>query len=154
MIARPGLLALIAVACGVVDCRGENRGNADSARSLPPVFPSGPANTNWNADAGPVMIVSTGASDTVGVVLPEATDSTIESLQGMTAPVDGLRFDLFGRAGKSASAIAVTPVTQVDTSQQCYSWPLAKLEKPRANWRVGFASGHVQPIPLDSIEAM
>ena len=154
MIARPGLLALIAVACVVVDCRGENRGNADSARSLPPVFPSGPANTNWNADAGPVMIVSTGASDTVGVVLPEATDSTIESLQGMSAPVSGLRFDLFGRVGKSASAIAVVPVAQTDSAQECYSWPLARLEIPRTNWRVGFVSGRVQAVPLDSIEAM
>ena len=155
MIARPaGLLSLIAIASVIIACRGENRRRADSAGSLPPVFPSGPASTNWNPDAGPVMLVSTGISDTVGVVLPEATDSTIESLQGMTAPVAGLRFDLFGRAGKSASAIAAIPVIQVDTAQECYSWPLAKLESPRANWRVGFPSGRIQPIPLDSIEAM
>ena len=101
------------------------------------------------------MIVSTGNYDTAAVVLPEATDSTIESLQGIPAPVAGLRFDLFGRAGKSASAIAVTPAAQGDTTtQECYSWPLAKLQSPHANWHVGFVSGRVQPIPLDSLEAM
>lgn len=100
------------------------------------------------------MIVTTGNSDTVGVVIPEATDSTIESLQGMTAPISGLKFDLFGRAGKSASAIALTAVSPGDTADQCYSWPLARLASSRANWRVGFVSGRVQPIPLDSIEAM
>jgi len=145
---------LVAVACVSAGCRGENRDRGDLARSLPPIFPSGPASTNWNPDAGPMMIVSTGRHDTVGVVLPEATDSTIESLQGITAPVTGLRFDLFGRAGKSASAIAVTPVIKVDTAQECYSWPLAKVQSSRADWRVGFVSGRVQPIPLDSIEAM
>src|SRR5437868_8855877 len=156
MIARPaGWLMLVAVACVSAGCRGENRDRGDLARSLPPIFPSGPASTNWNPDAGPIMIVSTGRHDTVGVVLPEATDSTIESLQGITAPVAGLRFDLFGRAGKSASAIAVTPAVQGDTTtQECYSWPLAKLQSPHANWHVGFVSGRVQPITLDSLEAM
>jgi hypothetical protein len=100
------------------------------------------------------MIVSTGNNDTVGVVIPEATDSTIESLQGIAAPVTGLRFDLVGRGGKLASAIAVTPITQADTAQECYSWPLGRLQSSRANWSVGFVSGRVQPIPLDSIEVM
>lgn len=155
MIARPaGPLALFAVVWIIVGCRGDNRTGTDSAQSLPPVFPSGPASTNWNPDAGPVMIVATDNSDTVGVVIPEATDSTIEALQGMAAPISGLKFDLFGRAGKSASAIALTPVSQRDTGEQCYSWPLAKLASSRANWRIGFVSGRVQSIPLDSIESM
>ena len=100
------------------------------------------------------MIVSTGNSATVGVVIPEATDSTIEALQGITAPVAGLKFDLFGRAGRLASGIPASPVSQSDTTQQCYSWPPAKLGSSHANWRIGFVSGRVQPIPLDSIEAL
>ncbi len=52
------------------------------------------------------------------------------------------------------SAITASSLPPVDPKQECDSWPLAKLQSPRANWRVGFASGHVQAIKVDSIEAM
>ncbi len=101
------------------------------------------------------MIVSAGGNtDTIAVILPEATDSTIESVQSISAPVSGLTFDLFGRAGKTASAIAASPLPQTDSTQECYSWPLARLQSPHANWQIGFVSGRVQPITLDSIEGM
>ena len=101
------------------------------------------------------MIVSAGGNtDTIAVILPEATDSTIESVQSITAPVSGLTFDLFGRAGKTASAIAASPLPQTDSTQECYAWPLARLQSPHANWQIGFVSGRVQPITLDSIEGM
>ena len=101
------------------------------------------------------MIVSAGGNtDTVAVILPDATDSTIESLQNSSAPVSGLTFDLFGRAGKTASAIAASPLPATDSTQECYSWPLARLQAPHANWQIGFVSGRVQPITLDSIEGM
>ena len=135
-------------------CRADNRSAADSSASLPPVYPSAPANPNWDSAAGPLMIVSAGLSDTVGVVIPEATDSTIESLQTATPPVAGLLFDLFGRGGRIASSVTLSPISQMDSSQECYSWPMARVQTKRGNWRVGFVSRHVQPIPLDSIEAM
>jgi len=138
-----------------IACRGSERGKADSAQSLPPVYPSGPANTGWNQDAGPVMLVhGGGSSDTVGVVLPEATDSTVESLQNVTPPITGLTFDLFGRGGRVASSVAASPIVQADTNQECLSWPLARLRAAHANWRVGFAAGRVEPIQLDSIEVL
>jgi hypothetical protein len=144
----------IALSCFVVACRGNDRGIADSARALPPVYPAGPAeNTNWNADAGSVMIRAF-QGDTVAVVLPEATDSTIESLQNIAPPVEGLRFDLFGRGGRTASSVAVSPISQTDTTKECYSWPLARLQSARGDWQVGFVSRHVQPIQIDSIEAL
>jgi hypothetical protein len=146
----------VALAGIVAGCRGGDRKIADSASSLPPVYPSGPAaNTNWNPDAGPVMIVSSGnGNDTVGVVLPEATDSTLQSFRGITPPVAGLTFDLFGRGGRVASSIAVAPITQVDSTAECSSWPIGRLKSPRGNWQVGFVSGRVQAIEIDSIEAM
>lgn len=102
-----------------------------------------------------MMITSVGgSSDSVAVVLPEATDSTIATLQGLSPPISGLKFDLFGRGGKVGLAISASPLPPVDPKQECDSWPLAKLQSPRANWRVGFASGHVQAIKVDSIEAM
>jgi len=144
------LLMLVLLACG-------DRGAGDSAReTLPPVFPLGPAsNTNWDTDAGPVMLVSTGNSkDSAAVILPEITDSTIAMVQGNAAPITGLVFDLFGRGGKLESSRAVALLGSVDSTQECDAWPVAGVRAATAGWRVGFAKGHVQPIALDSIEAM
>jgi len=102
------------------------------------------------------MIVSVGGSgDSVAVVLPEATDSTIAALQDSSPPLSGLTFDLFARSGKVGSPVAALSIPRtVTTKQDCYSWPLAKLKSSHANWRVGFVSGHVHSISLDSIDAM
>jgi hypothetical protein len=101
------------------------------------------------------MIISAGSGrDTVAVVLPEATDTTIASLQGTSPPISGLTFDLFGRGRKVGSSVALTPLPPLNAKQDCYSWPLARLQSAHASWRVGFPSGHVQTIALDSIEAM
>lgn len=138
-------------------CRDKGQGNTDSAgTSLPPVYPSSPlGNTNWDTDAGPVMIVAIGSGgDSVAVVLPEATDSTVASFQGINPPISGLTFDLFGRDGKIGAPVGALPLPTAGTKQDCYSWPVAKLQSARSNWRVGFVSGHVHPIMLDSIEAM
>jgi hypothetical protein len=138
----------------LVGCRDKSGDRADSARgTLAPVYPSGPANTNWNTSAGPLMIVPAGSNDSVAVVLPEATDSTIASFQGINPPVANVTFDLFGRGGKIGSSVAVSALPPV-AEKDCYSWPLARLQRSPANWQVGFASGRVQPITLDSIEAM
>ena len=56
--------------------------------------------------------------------------------------------------GKIGSSIAASPLASVDAKQECYSWPLAKLQSSHSNWRVGFAAGHVHAITLDSIETM
>jgi len=102
-----------------------------------------------------MMIVAIGSSgDSVGVVLPEATDSTVASFQGISPPISGLTFDLFGRGGRIGAPVAALPLSSGGTKQECYSWPVAKLQAARSNWRVGFARGHVYAIMLDSIEAM
>jgi hypothetical protein len=151
-----GLSYLVVLFIGILACRDKGRGGADSTgASLPPVYPSSPlSNTNWNTGAGPVMITVAGSGDSIAVVLPEATDSTVASVQGVAAPIAGLTFDLFGRGGRIGSSIAASPLPPVDSKQDCYSWPPAKLQSPHSNWRVGFASGHVNAITLDSIEAM
>jgi hypothetical protein len=119
------------------------------------VFPSRPASsTNWDVDAGPVMLVSLeGSADTTAVILPEIADSTIESIQDNVAPVTGLVFELFGRGGKLEESKAI-PLRITEPKQECYGWPLAALRTTRPGWRVGFARGHARAIRLDSIEAM
>src|SRR6202049_4435405 len=117
----------ILLVLSIVACRDKGRDAANSDRaSLPEVYTANPlGNTNWNVDAGPVMLVA-GASggDSVAVVLPEATDSTIESLQGASPPISGITFDLFGRGGRIASSVAVSQVPLIDAKQERDSWPL------------------------------
>ena len=145
-----GLLIFALAGCGDGGRLGDSRG------TLPPVFPAAPSNiTNWDVDAGPLMLVSTGnGTDSAAVVLPEVTDSTIASFQGRPAPVTGLVFDLFGRGGKVGSSTAFTAPALVDTTDECDAWPVVIVRASNPAWRVGFARGHVQAIQLDSIEAM
>jgi hypothetical protein len=137
-------------------CRDRGKDGEDSARaSLPAVLPSTPtSSTNWDIEAGPVMLLSSeGSTDTATVILPEVTDSTIESVQDNVAPVAGLVFDLFGRGGKLGESTA-TPLRVAEASQECYGWPVAGMRTTRPGWRIGFARGHAQAIKLDSIERM
>jgi hypothetical protein len=148
---RNGLLVL-----AVLACRDSGKNTSDSARgSLPPVLSTAPANsTNWDLNAGPVILVQIGNSaDSAAVILPEISDSTIASVQETKAPLAGLVFDLFGRAGEVGSAKAATALLP-DSTRDCYGWPAATVRAASSGWRVGFAGGHAQAIKLDSIEAM
>ena len=148
---RAGLMALVVLAC-----RDKGQGAGDSTRgSLPPISATAPGNsTNWDVDAGPVMLVSLGNSaDSAAVILPDISDSTIASVQGAGAPISGLAFDLFGRTGKLGASKAVVAILP-DSAHDCYAWPAAGVRAASSGWRVGFTSGHAQAIKLDSIEAM
>jgi len=136
-------------------CR-DKAGNSDAGRSLPGVFSLGPtSNTNWNMNAGPVMLLSAGnGSDSVSIVLPEATDSTIESIQDVPPPVSGLVFDLFNRGGKVDSTSVLPQKMIADTTRECSVWPVARTQSAHLNWRVGFVRGNVSAIPLDSIGSL
>lgn len=146
---------MILVACTA--CRETRKSAVDSTRvSLPPVFPGAPVGgTNWNENAGAVLIVAAGnTDDSALIVLPDVSDSTIAFLHGTKPALGGVAVDLFGRSGKIASAEQLTVISAVDSSEGCFTWPAAKLRASKAGWAVGFATGHVQPIPVDSIEAM
>jgi hypothetical protein len=149
--AGAGVTILLVLVAG---CRDTNGKGSDSARgTLPPVYPSSPLeSTNWDREAGPVLIVSRGTgSDSVAVVLPEATDSTIVSFQGMTPPVAGLRFDLFSRSGKVGSAIPISLLRADSARRQCNGWPAGTLQSG-ADWKVGLTTGSAVSVALDSIE--
>ena len=137
-------------------CGDRTRSNSDSARALAPVFPGAPAvNPGWDPDAGPVMIAPFENSlDTVAVIVPEATDSTVSAVGSANAPVAGLAFDLFGRGGKIASAVRSAALTSDTSKLDCSGWPLARLAAKPAGWTVGFTAARAVAIPLDSIEAL
>lgn len=141
----------------ILACRDKARDRANAARrSLPPVLSLGPAsNTNWDVNAGPVMLSSAGnSSDSVAIVLPEATDSTIESFQGVNPPVSGVVFELFDRAGRVDSTTVSPLAAASDTGQDCNAWPMGKTQSAHPGWRVGFVRGNVKAISLDSIESL
>jgi hypothetical protein len=140
----------------VLACRDKAGDNATRGRSLPAVFSLGPSsNTNWNVNAGPVMLLSAGnGSDSVSIVLPEATDSTIELIQDVTPPVSGLVFELFNRGGKVDSTRVSPQKSGADTTRDCSAWPVGRTQSVHPGWRVGFVRGSVRAIPLDSIESL
>ena len=137
-------------------CRDKAGDGAAGGRSLPAVFSLGPSsNTNWNVNAGPVMLLSAGSSsDSVSIVLPEATDTTIELLQDVTPPVSGLVFELFNRGGKVDSTRVSPQKLGADTTRDCSIWPVGRTQPTHPGWRVGFVRGNVRAIPLDSIESL
>jgi hypothetical protein len=110
--------------------------------------------TNWDTDAGPVMVVSLGDADSVAIVLPQATDSTALSDEDSTLLRSDLTVDLFGRTGKVASGAVVSPLVRTTGAGECWWWPSGRLRASRSDWRVGFASGRVTGVALDSIETM
>jgi hypothetical protein len=152
ILCRAFLLApLLALACR------EKNAEADksSTASLPPVFSLGPAtNTNWDPSAGPVMLVSVGdVGDSAAVVLPEATDSTIDTVRMPPSGISEAAFDLYGRAGKIGSS-TIRLASTADSSGTCNGWPIAHLSSGHQGWQVALASGSVRGIPLDSIEGL
>ena len=154
MAARANLYFALGLIAFFAGCRDRQPDKADSSRSLPPVYPSSPLeSTNWDRDAGPLMVVAdTAGPERARVVLPEATDSTIESFEGVNPPIEGLKFDLFGRGGRQRSSAVLSPLPRVNTRDQCYAWPRARVHGPTSEWRVGLASGRTSAIRLDSIE--
>ena len=151
---RLGIVFLFLLAAS--GCGDNSRNNSASSRaSLPPVFSLGPvSSTNWDVNAGPVMLISVGSGfDSAAIVLPEVTDSTMEQVQGVAPSLSGLVFEVFGRNG-SVDSSTVTSLTTTGTARDCYAWPAARVQSAHAAWRVGLVRGNVKVIALDSIGAL
>ncbi len=144
------VLLLTLIACG--EKRADSSDSANiSTGDVKPVLPVNA--TNWNMEAGSVMVFPLGDGDSVGIVLPQATDSSLP-LQELSAPQAELTVDLVGRAGKIASGVVVSPITRNAVAAECRSWPIGRIRPARGGWRVGFPAGRVSAISLDSIEGM
>lgn len=140
----------------VLACRDKAENGTNAGKSLPAVFSLGPtSNTNWNVNAGPVMLLSAGnGSNSVSIVLPEATDSTVELIQDVAPQVSGFVFELFNRSGKVDSTRVLPQKPEADTTRECNFWPVGRTKSAHSSWRVGFVRGNVSAIPLDSIESL
>src|SRR3954453_4320787 len=145
--------AMVAMVVAVLTsgCRDKPGVPSDSSRgSLAPVYPASPLeNTHWDSEAGSVLIVARDpGSDTVNVVVPEATDSSIASFQGVMPAVAGVTFDLFGRSGKTQTSAPISPGVVVSRGE-LFGLARAIVEHASADWRVGFVSGRASSISLD-----
>jgi hypothetical protein len=120
------------------------------------------ANSGWNADAGPTLLVAGDAPDVAQVIFPEVTDSTLGDTTLMDlAPVSGATVELFSRRGSVGTAMVAGPDTtsQADSSDEaCDDWPMVRLRPERGSgagtWTVALLANHARGIPLDSIEGM
>lgn len=100
------------------------------------------------------MVVPKGEGDTVAIVLPQATDSTLAPDDDSAAPKSPINVDLFGRVGKLASGVMVSPLPAVPGLGECRFWPPGKLGNSSPGWRVGLGTGLAAAVSLDSINAM
>jgi len=102
------------------------------------------ATHRWNADIGPVLLVSSG-SPTEAQVLAPADSATRAVLAAIPRPASAT---LFGRAG----TIETADVPSIADSGSCATATIAGAPPPRP-WNVGFIGGVIAPIAVDSTES-
>ena len=147
-------ISYLALSFLFLGCGDRGRGDSDSGRSSPSEVDLPVNETNWDTEAGSLMVVSMGEGDTVAIVLPQATDSTLAPDDDSAAPTASMNVDLFGKGGRVASGAIVSPFPAVPRLGECRSWPSGKLGKSAPGWRVGFATGLTVAVSLDSINGM
>ena len=128
------------------------------------VSPGGPSDTGttstrtmWDSALGPVFVVAGDSRNDASVVFPMFSDSTLTDTTNFdTSVVAGMTVDLFSRAGRFATA-RLQPTTR-RPPDGCVVWPGASVvvtepaETPTGEWTVGFTSGRVSALALDSLE--
>lgn len=168
------VMALLAVAA----CeRSRQQPPADTSAPPPPAIDTMVALSSqsaWDAAAGPVLLVRGATTTEALVVLPEYADSTLPDTLHLDAPsVRGAIVDIFGRGGRLGQAQVADVLGTTWTGDDCIEWPKATVRRtttpaaaqpgataPPASrgslpeWAVSFLGGHVEPVPLDSIEAL
>jgi hypothetical protein len=98
------------------------------------------------------------------VVSPQDADSTrADSVRVDDSTLRGLTLELLSRSGAAGEArvVAVGGTEWTHSRGACTEWPSARLRPVsggappvNVNWTVAFAKGRVEPVPLDSIEAL
>jgi hypothetical protein len=100
---------------------------------------------NWDAGAGPVLLVAA-ASPAQAIVIPPDSARAAEQLAGIPHPAS---VTLFGRNG----SVQTAELPGVVDTAVCAVAPLNASPPPKA-WSVGFIGGAVSPLALDSIESL
>ena len=111
-----------------------------------------PSTNGWNAVAGPVLLVAGQSPDEAIVFFGPASAGATPVLD--TGAVDQGAATLLGRDGTRITATLELPAG--NDNAQCRVWPLRNVHTVAGGgtWAVGFVSGNVKSVPLDSVEAL
>ena len=112
--------------------------------------------------AGPALFVRGTSPASALVVFPQYADSTLpDSVHFDDSAFRGATLELLNRSGVSGRArvAAIGGTDWTRPQANCTEWPSARVQPvsggaPPASWTVAFVKGRVQPVPLDSIEAL
>lgn len=140
-------------------CKSDKPVPADSVAAATPPPLSAPAaavNTGWEESAGSFMLEQVpGNTARARVILPLLPDTMLSGPTPIVSDsLSGAKVDLLSRRGAVGSASIVLGGSSA-SGETCPSWPEANLTgEPGKAWTIGFASGTVAPLPLDSLEGM
>ena len=103
-----------------------------------------------------------GAGDPVALLSPLLSpDAPLDDTTALSERLGGGRIQLFARAGLVGERTIQVASVQTHREASCPMWPNARLSADDVGmtgtgrrWFVGFATGRVQSVPLDSIEAL
>lgn len=111
-----------------------------------------PSSNGWNAAAGPVLLVAGPSTDEALVFFGAVNGGATPALD--TGAVDQGTATLLGRDGTRLTATLELPAGNDDT--ECRVWPLRNVHtvSGRGTWSVGFVSGNVSGVPLDSVDVL
>ncbi len=138
----------------------------DTTRAAPPPAatpttpPAPPRPSGWDSTAGPLLFVRGDSAIDAAVIYPEVSDSTQpDQVHLDLGAAQHATLDLFQRGGLGTVARVQSVSSEESDGDRCTEWPVATLRPVPgsalpAEWTVGFIRGRVQPIRLDSIEAL
>lgn len=108
--------------------------------------------TGWRVENGPVLIVADDSLANAMIVAGSDDSSTLSTFE----VGDTLLVDVFSPAGKMGTAVLRPNSSgRVDA---CLEWPTARVRRPAGSalrpWTMGFVSGRVQGLALDSLAGL
>lgn len=155
------MLALSALACERSRSTPTTDTTTTAVRNAVPTTPMPRVpSSGWDASAGAVLVVRDSVPSSGFVVFPQYTDSVLpDTVRFESESLRGTALDLLGRAGQVGEARVGAITSQEWSGSGCIEWPTASLHAigdttlPPA-WSVAFTAGLVQPIALDSLDAL
>ncbi len=122
--------------------------------------------SSYNPALGAVLVLPLvsdgGVGDPVALLSPLLSpDTPLDDTTAMGDRLGGGRVQLFERSGMVGERTILAASVQTHPEASCPVWPNARLAADDAGmtsggrrWFVGFPTGRVQSVPLDSIEAL
>lgn len=129
--------------------------------------PTDSVEMGWEREAGELLVLPGEDGAMLGSLLRvNATDQTLTDTTGLGAALGDARVELFARSGRIGSArVRVGAAPRTDAG--CTAWPVARLTlddgapgmasamaSGSGPWTAAFLAGRIEPVALDSIEAL